>query len=131
MILITMRKHWAEKLRPIFAILHRLEGVPESSSIPKQGWDPPKKSSGKPTTLVKPNFKRKSDPKGKEKLFSQDPIIDNSEEEELDVEELKRRKDREVELDEDQRIVRKAKAKEKVEREARSSLKRKKLLFPV
>lgn len=37
MITIYVRKHLAEKLRHVFTLLHRLEGVPKSSSIPKQG----------------------------------------------------------------------------------------------
>ncbi|CAI9267848.1 unnamed protein product [Lactuca saligna] len=37
MITITVKKHLAEKLGPIFAMLHRLEGVPKSSSIPNKG----------------------------------------------------------------------------------------------
>ncbi|CAI9281359.1 unnamed protein product [Lactuca saligna] len=37
MISLNVRKHLGEKLRHVFAILHRLEGYSESSSIPKQG----------------------------------------------------------------------------------------------
>ena len=37
MITITIKKYIYEKLRLVFAMLHRLEGVPELSSIPKQG----------------------------------------------------------------------------------------------
>ncbi|CAH1435663.1 unnamed protein product [Lactuca virosa] len=36
MITITMRKHLAEKLRPIFAMLHRLEGVSDQTFNPKR-----------------------------------------------------------------------------------------------
>ncbi|CAI9286248.1 unnamed protein product [Lactuca saligna] len=78
-----------EKLRPVFAILHRLEGVPEPSIILKQGGDQPKKTSttsAKPTTSVKPSIKVESERKGKDKLFSKEPIVDNSDEEELDEE---------------------------------------------
>ncbi|CAI9272921.1 unnamed protein product [Lactuca saligna] len=60
----------------------------------------------------------KTESKGKEKLFSSDPIIDNKEEEELYEAELKRRKAREAEMDEHQCIIRKAEAKEKAEKEA-------------
>ncbi|CAI9280416.1 unnamed protein product [Lactuca saligna] len=37
LITITIKKHLAEKLRHVFAKLNRLEGVSESSSLPKQG----------------------------------------------------------------------------------------------
>ncbi|CAI9280710.1 unnamed protein product [Lactuca saligna] len=53
-----------------------------------------------------------------EDLAMEKPIIDNSKEEELDEKELKRRKAREAELDENQRIVPKDEAMEKAEREA-------------
>lgn len=39
MITITILKHLVEKLRPMFAMLHRLEGIPEPSVIPKQRGD--------------------------------------------------------------------------------------------
>ncbi|CAI9282873.1 unnamed protein product [Lactuca saligna] len=67
-----------------------------------------KQTLAKTTPLVKPKVKIEPEPKGKEKLFSYEPIIDDSEEEELDEEELKRRKAREAELDEHQRIQSKA-----------------------
>nr|KAJ0199186.1 hypothetical protein LSAT_V11C600300210 [Lactuca sativa] len=35
MITITVKKHLSEKLRSVFAMLNRLEGVSESNSIPK------------------------------------------------------------------------------------------------
>ncbi|CAI9296854.1 unnamed protein product [Lactuca saligna] len=69
MITISIRKHLAEKLRRVFTMLHRLEGVLESSSIPKQGRDLTKKSSAKPTIVVKPTVKSEFEPKGKEKFF--------------------------------------------------------------
>lgn len=90
MITISIRKHLAEKLRHVFVMPRHLEGVLESFNIPKQGGDPPKKTSVKPNTLVKPNVKSEYEPKCKEKLFFDEPIIDDSEEEELDEEELKR-----------------------------------------
>ncbi|CAI9289457.1 unnamed protein product [Lactuca saligna] len=99
MITITVRKHLAENLSTVFAMLHLLEGVPESSNIPKQGGDQPKK------TLAKPIVKIESEPNGKEKFFYEEPIIDNSEDEELDEDELKKRKASEAKLDEHQRIV--------------------------
>ncbi|CAI9294314.1 unnamed protein product [Lactuca saligna] len=64
------------------------------------------------------------------KLFSDDPIIDNEEEEELDEAELKRRKDHEAEMDEHQCIIREVEAKEKAEKEAQVTLESKKLVFP-
>ncbi|CAI9298866.1 unnamed protein product [Lactuca saligna] len=36
MIMIMVKKHIAEKLRPVFTMLHRMEGVPESSPIDKK-----------------------------------------------------------------------------------------------
>ncbi|CAI9294289.1 unnamed protein product [Lactuca saligna] len=76
---VTIRKHLAEKLRHVFAMLHRLE--------------------------AKLIVKGESEPKGKEKLFSKEPTIDHSEDEEPDENEHKRRKAREAEMDEHQRIV--------------------------
>ncbi|CAI9268858.1 unnamed protein product [Lactuca saligna] len=92
MITITIRKHLVEKLRPMFAMLHHLEGVLEPSVIPKQGGYQPKKpltTSAKPTTSIKQGIKSESEPKGKNKLFSEESIVDNNDEEELDEEELK------------------------------------------
>ncbi|CAI9293042.1 unnamed protein product [Lactuca saligna] len=68
----------------------------------------------KPTIMPK----RENEPKGKEKLISEEPIIDNSEDEELEEHELKRRKDRGAQMDEHQRIIREANKKEIFEREA-------------
>ncbi|CAI9288681.1 unnamed protein product [Lactuca saligna] len=93
-------------------MLHKLEGVLESSSILKQGGDQPKK------TVVKLIVKSESEPKYKSNLFSEAPNVDNSEDEDIDEDELKKRKAREAKLDEHQRIVRKAEAKEKAEKEA-------------
>ena len=73
----------------------------------------------------------KQEPKGKEKLFGGEPIIDNSEdEEELDENELKNRKAREVELDKHQRIIREADEKKELKRRPKALFKAKKLLFP-
>ncbi|CAI9304032.1 unnamed protein product [Lactuca saligna] len=66
---------------------------------------------------------------GKEELFTEEPIISHSEDEEPDENELKRRKAREAEMDEHQRIVREDEAKEKAEIEARVTLEIRKLLF--
>ncbi|CAI9279832.1 unnamed protein product [Lactuca saligna] len=71
-----------------------------------------------PKALAKPIVKKESEPKGKEKVFVEEPIVDNCDEEELDEDELKRRKDHEAELDEHQRIIREAKEKQKAENEA-------------
>ncbi|CAI9281329.1 unnamed protein product [Lactuca saligna] len=132
MITITVKKHLSKKLRPVFAMLHRLEGVMESSSIPKQGGQgvtQSKKEDPKPS--FKPTVKCETAPKGKEKIFNEESIIDNSEEKEPDKNELKRRKEREAQMDEHQIIIREAEAKEKVEREAQVMLESRKLLFPV
>ncbi|CAH1450550.1 unnamed protein product [Lactuca virosa] len=130
MITITMRKHLAEKLRPVFAMLHCLEGVSDQTFNLKQGAESMDGGSRKegPTAPVKPIVKNK--PKGKEKLFRDDPIIDNEEEEELTEDKLKRRKVHEAELDEHQRIIREAEEKERADKEAQATLQSKKLLFP-
>ncbi|CAI9274776.1 unnamed protein product [Lactuca saligna] len=74
---ITIRKYLAEKLRLVFAMLHHLE-VP----------------------LVV-----KKEPKLKEKLVSDEPIINDGDEEVPDEEELKRLKARDAKIDEHQRII--------------------------
>lgn len=84
----------------------------------------------KPKPTVKRVVKRETEPKRKEKLSSDDCIIDNEEEEEPDEAELTRRKAREEEMNEQQRIIREAIAKEKGEKEAQLTLKSRKLLFP-
>ncbi|CAI9293820.1 unnamed protein product [Lactuca saligna] len=88
---ITMRKYLSENIRPTFTILHRLEGVPESSSILKKVGDQIQPTSEKPKPAVKrmPILKSETKPKDKDKLFSDDPIIDNEEEEDLDEAERK------------------------------------------
>ncbi|CAH1453591.1 unnamed protein product [Lactuca virosa] len=101
-ITITMRKYLAEKFRPVFAMLHHLEGVSNQSFNPKQGGESVAgglKKEG-PTAHVKPIVK--NEPKGEEKLFCDDQIIDNEDEEEPTEEKVKRRKVREAELDEHQ-----------------------------
>ncbi|CAI9280548.1 unnamed protein product [Lactuca saligna] len=98
MITIMVKKHLAEKLSPVFAMLHRLEGVPESSFILKQAGE------------------------GKEKLFSEESIVENNKDEELDENGIKRRKEREDEMDEHQRIIHEDEVKEKVEFEAQVTL---------
>ncbi|CAH1431007.1 unnamed protein product [Lactuca virosa] len=90
MITITMRKHLADKLRTVFAMLHCLEGVSNQTFNPKQGGESMAGGSRKegPTAPVKPIVKNEL--KGKEKLCRDDPIIDNEDEEELAEDELKR-----------------------------------------
>ncbi|CAH1413788.1 unnamed protein product [Lactuca virosa] len=103
-----MRKHLAEKLKPVFAILHRLEGVSDQSFHPKQGGESMVGGSREEghEAPVKPIIK--IEPKGKETLFRDDPILDIEVEEEPTKEDLKRRKVREAELDEHQHIIREA-----------------------
>ncbi|CAI9290382.1 unnamed protein product [Lactuca saligna] len=93
LITITMKKHLAEKPRPVFAMLKRIEGVSESSSLPKQGGDPVKQFKKENTkqahTTVKPLVKPKSEnemknnessgSKGKETI-NDERIINDSEE---------------------------------------------------
>ncbi|CAH1453517.1 unnamed protein product [Lactuca virosa] len=124
MITISMCKHVAEKLSPVFAMLHKLEGVSDQSFNQKQGGEGVSGGSRKeePKAPVKPVFKQ--EPKGKEKLFSEEPIVDNSEdEEELDENELKKQKAREDALHEHQRIIREAEEKERAEKEAQATCK--------
>ncbi|CAI9295633.1 unnamed protein product [Lactuca saligna] len=73
-----------------------------------------------PKPLANPIVKSESKLKGKEKLFNKEPIVDNSEDDEPDENELKRRKAHEAEMDEHQRIIREADVKDKVERESYS-----------
>ncbi|CAI9302848.1 unnamed protein product [Lactuca saligna] len=132
--MITVKKHLFEKLRPVFVMLHKLEGVLESSSILKQegeGVKQSKKENSKPSVKPTVRPKSKNEPKGKENLINKEPIIDNSEDEEPDEHEMKRRKDREAQMDEHQRIVREAEEKEKSKREAQVTLESQKLLFPI
>ncbi|CAI9263693.1 unnamed protein product [Lactuca saligna] len=67
----------------------------------------------------------KKEPKGTEKLIEDEPIIDDDEDKEHDEAELKRRKARDAELNETQRIMKEAEEKEKVEKEAHATLKSK------
>ncbi|CAI9299227.1 unnamed protein product [Lactuca saligna] len=106
-------------------MLNRIEGVPESSSLSKQGGETvkqPKKENSK--SVVKPpmNPKTKNEPKdnatsgskGKEKVFDE-RVIDDSVEKEPDEHELKSRKAHEAHIDEHNRIVREVEEKEKFE----------------
>ncbi|CAI9293869.1 unnamed protein product [Lactuca saligna] len=72
----------------------------------------------------------KKEPRGKENLIEEEPIIDDDEDEEPDEAELKRRKARDAELNETQRIVKEAGEKERADKEAYATLKSKMLLFP-
>lgn len=45
MITITVNKNLSKKLRQVFTMIHRMEGVPESSSIPKQKEEGVKQSN--------------------------------------------------------------------------------------
>ncbi|CAH1453178.1 unnamed protein product [Lactuca virosa] len=136
MIPITMRKHLAEELKPVFAMLHRLKGVFNQPFNPKQRGESVTGGSRKenvaggsrkeepkaPVKPVKPIVKK--EPKDKETLFHDDPIIDNDSEEEITEEELKRRKVCEAEMDEHQQITREAEEKERAEKEAHATLQR-------
>ncbi|CAI9263191.1 unnamed protein product [Lactuca saligna] len=141
MITITVKKHLAEKLRPVFAMLNRLEGISRSSSLLKQGGETMKKSKKEiPKPIEKPTTKPKSenkpmdnvasDSKGKENL-NNEPIIDDSNEEEPDEHELKRKKTRQARINEHNRIVREAEEKERAKREAQVRMESRKLLFPL
>ncbi|CAH1431811.1 unnamed protein product [Lactuca virosa] len=96
----------------------KIRGCSGSGFIPKQGGEgadvkkePKPKAPVKPVAPVQPDVKK--EPKLKEKLFSDDPFIDNEEEEVSDENEQKRRKAREAKLDEHQRIIREAEEKER------------------
>ncbi|CAH1412741.1 unnamed protein product [Lactuca virosa] len=100
-----------------------LEGVPESGSIPKQGGEGVSDRSRKEDFNAPVKLVVKKEPKGKEKLFSEEPIVDNSEdEEELATHEHKKRKVREAELDEHQQIIREIEEKERAEKEAQATI---------
>ncbi|CAI9259665.1 unnamed protein product [Lactuca saligna] len=131
MISITVKKHLSEMLRLVFATLHHLEGVSKPVSFHKQGGEGSSKvqTNEPPKSPIKPLVIKK-EPKRKEKLFSEETIIDDIDDEEPDEAELKRWKAHEAEIDEHTRIVRKAKEKERAEKEAQTTLKSKMLLFP-
>lgn len=132
MITISVRKHLNEKLMPIFIMLHRLQGISDQTFVPKQGGEGGStimtRKEG-PKAPTKPIFKQK--PNGKGKLLGDEPIVDNSEdEEELNEDELKRRKVHETKLDENNRIIREAEEKEMADEEAQATLQSRKILFP-
>ncbi|CAH1413342.1 unnamed protein product [Lactuca virosa] len=97
-------------------MLHRLEGVSDQGLNQKQGGEGVSSGSRKEEPKASVNPVVKKEPKLKEKLFSEEPIIDNEEEEVPDEEELKRRKVREAKLDEHQRIIQEAEEKERAEK---------------
>ncbi|CAH1440022.1 unnamed protein product [Lactuca virosa] len=109
MITITMRKHLVENLRPVFAMPHRVEGVSDQSFHRKQGGEGVVGGSRKEEAKAPVKLVVKKEPKLKEKLFSDDPILHNEEEEEPD------RKIHGAELDEHQRIIHEAEEKERAE----------------
>lgn len=90
MITITMKKNLSEKLKPVFAMLHILEGVPESSSILKQGGEGVTQSKQEdPKPSIKPTVKSNTEPKGKQIFFSEEPILENNEDVDPHENELK------------------------------------------
>ncbi|CAI9261730.1 unnamed protein product [Lactuca saligna] len=111
-------------------MFHRLHGVSPQCYDAKQGGEGGSQvtKNGHLKAAFKPVIMQQ--PKGKEKLFSEDLIIDNDEDEEPDEAEFRRRKAREAELDENSSIVREAEEKERDEKEAQTTLNSKMLLFP-
>nr|KAJ0214000.1 hypothetical protein LSAT_V11C400181460 [Lactuca sativa] len=130
MISITVKNHLNEKTISVFTMLHHLEVVSKPECVSKQGGEGGSnvQRNKPPKVPTKPVIKQ--EPKGKEKLFGNEPIIDDEEDEEPDEAELKRRKARKTEIDEHDRIVREAEEKEKDEKEAQATFKSKMLLFP-
>ncbi|CAI9301844.1 unnamed protein product [Lactuca saligna] len=127
MISITIKKHLAKKLCSVFAMLHRLEGVMKPVSILQEGGKGGSKVqlNEPPKALVNPLVNPpviKKEPKCKEKLFNDEPIINDEGDEEPDEAELKRRKAREAELDKNAHIVREEEEKEKADKEDQATL---------
>ena len=108
-------------------MLYRLQRVSPRTSEQKQRGEGA--STVQPLKIIT-NPIIKNEPKGKEKLIEEEPIIDNDEDEEHDKAELKRRKARDAKLNETQRIVKEAEEKERAQREAHATLKSIMLLFP-
>ena len=88
---ISIHKHLVEKFHPTISKLSRIEVVSETPIILKQGGEAQSKK-GEPKPSAKHTVKSVYEPKGKEKLFSDEPIIDNSEDEEPDKTDSKREK---------------------------------------
>ncbi|CAI9278325.1 unnamed protein product [Lactuca saligna] len=106
---ITLKKHLADKLRPMFAMLHHLEGVSQPMFFfSKQGGE----GSSKDQTNVPPAPVKlpviKQEPNKKENIFNEEPIVDDSEDEEPDEADLKRWKAHEAEINDHARIVKEA-----------------------
>nr|KAJ0209922.1 hypothetical protein LSAT_V11C400209070 [Lactuca sativa] len=94
MISITVGKHLLEKLRPVFAIFSPFGGCFHADVVFEtkgEGRSKVYTKDVKPKVSVKPPI-IKQDPKDKDSLFSNEPIIDDSEDDEPDEAELKRRK---------------------------------------
>lgn len=87
---ITVRNHLANKLHPTFAMLNRLEGVSDFSSIPKQGGESVKPPSSKDPKKVGEKVKVKvseSEPKGNVSSGSKgnEKMVEEEEEEENEM----------------------------------------------
>ena len=91
MISITVKTHLAKKIRPVCAMLHRLEAVLTPMYFLKQGGEGSSKvqTNENPKAPIKPPV-IKQEQNRKEKLFNEEPIIDDSEDEEPDEAKLKR-----------------------------------------
>nr|KAJ0211284.1 hypothetical protein LSAT_V11C400208210 [Lactuca sativa] len=125
MISITVEKHLLEKLRPVFAIFSPFGGCFHADVVFEtkgEGRSKVYTEDVKPKVSVKPPI-IKQDPKDKDSLFSNEPIIDDSEDNEPDEDELKRRKACKAEIDEHARIFKEAEEKEELKRKLRPLLK--------
>ncbi|CAI9285120.1 unnamed protein product [Lactuca saligna] len=114
---VSVCQHIAEKIKPIFSILNRIEGVLECGALPKQRGESKKPFDEEP--------KKPTDESGKGKL------IDSDKEEEEDLSEgskLKRKK-RDQELDENLRVEKEVEIREKEPRDAQITLKTQRDLF--
>ncbi|CAI9274999.1 unnamed protein product [Lactuca saligna] len=79
MISINIKKHMAKKLRLVFAMLHRLEGVMKPVVFSQQGGEGGSKvqlNEPPPKAPVNPHVIKK-EPNCKEKLFNDESIIDD------------------------------------------------------
>ena len=62
--MVSLRQHLAQKLKPVFTMLNKIEGVSESDALLKQGGEV--KAKGQPKKTEKPK-KITSDPTGENK----------------------------------------------------------------
>lgn len=62
MLMVSVCQHLSEKLKPMFAMLNQLQGVLESSGIPKQGGEAVKEEE-----QPKPHDKKPTDPQHEDK----------------------------------------------------------------